>query len=197
MAYTYNKPDSTDTISSSQSILKDNFTAIKQLIDVNHVTFGLTDQGKHNFLEIPYSTVTPGSIPPATSSTEYALYSTSSGVFLRPPSQAAGTVTSDKNFSDPYLNSLLAATGFCILPCGVKMVWTTVSATYQATTSFTFSSATGFPGFSSTPYSVQMTLAYNASNHYAPYYRSLSTTTVSVYNPNANTVDCKILVMGV
>jgi len=119
MAYTYNKPDATDTISSSQSVLKDNFIAIKQLVDVNHATFGDPSEGKHNIVHFPALTVTPGSIPAATLATEYAIYSTSNGLFIRPPSQAAGTVTADANIT----GATKASPGWCYLPCGIIMKW--------------------------------------------------------------------------
>lgn len=119
MSYTYNKPDATDTISSSQSVIKDNFTAIKSLIDVNHVTFGDPSEGKHSIVHFPNLTVTPGSIPAATSATEYALYSTSSGLFLRLPSQTAGTVTLDRNIT----GGLKANPGWCIWPNGIIVKW--------------------------------------------------------------------------
>lgn len=197
MSYTYNKPDATDTISSSQSVIKDNFTAIKGLVDVNHATFGDPSEGKHKIVHFPNLTVTPGSIPAATSASEYALYSTASGLFLRPPSQSAGTVSSDLNIATTYTSSTKADSGYCYLPCGIKMIWTKVTATYQATTTFTYSSVSGFPGFTSTPYSVQITLANYSGNHYAAYYSAISNTSVSIYNPNSHSSECCILLLGV
>lgn len=149
MAYTYNKPDATDTISSSQSVLKDNFTAIKGLVDVNHATFGDPSEGKHKIVHFPALTITPGSIPAATLATEYALYSTSSGVFLRPPSQAAGTVTADINLT----GATKADPGWCYLPCGIIMKWGTGSISgvnsSGATGTATLISGAGIPTITS------------------------------------------------
>ena len=130
MAYTYNKPDATDTISSSQTVLKDNFTAIKGLVDINHATFGDPSEGKHKIVHFPALTVTPGSIPAATLPAEYALYSTSTGLFLRPPAQSAGTVSSDVNFTE----CLKDPNGWCRLPCGIIMQWGSGSMAHNTTT---------------------------------------------------------------
>jgi len=141
MAYNANKPDATDTISSSQSVLKDNFTAIKAIIDVNHVTFGLSDQGKHNLVTIPQVTVTPGSIPAAVSATEWAFYNASGDLFLR-TNKAAGTVTGDINIT----GGTKATLGWCYLPCGVIMKWGTGSVT--ASNSGAYGTATLISGAS-------------------------------------------------
>jgi len=99
MSYTYNKPDATDTISSSQSVIKDNFTAINGLVDVNHATFGDPNEGKHKTVSI--SAIIPsGSLPIETLANEYALYTTAAGLWLRPPSQAAGNVGLDLNLTE-------------------------------------------------------------------------------------------------
>ena len=123
MAYIANKPDSTDAMSASQAVLKDNFTAIKTLVDVNHVSFGLTNEGKHNTVSIPAITVTGGSIPIATGANEWALYtdSVSGKLFLRPASQVAGTVTNDRPLTGIEGN---AAKGRSYLP-GVILQWGT------------------------------------------------------------------------
>lgn len=150
MAYDANKPDAGDTISSSQAVLKDNFTAIKQLVDVNHVTFGLTNQGKHHTVSIPSIVITGGSIPIATAAAEWALYtdSVSGNLFLRIPSQGAGTVTGDINLT----GGTFSTTGTCTLPCGLIMKWGTGSLGAGVTTStVSFASA-----YTSACYNVQI-----------------------------------------
>lgn len=119
MAYQENKPQSTDAPSVSQSDLLGNFQAIKTLIDVNHATFGSATEGKHPIVHFPMLTVISGSVPAATTTTEYALYSTTAGLWVRPPNKTAGTVTSDINFID----DLKATSGWCRLPCGTLMQW--------------------------------------------------------------------------
>ena len=121
MAYTYNKPDAGDTISSSQSVLKDNFTAIKTLIDINHVTFDLADQGKHICVTMPQQTSFP-----TVASTEWSLFSATDGtnvqLYLRNNSSAA-VITGDT----PITKATKASPGECYLPCGIRMKWGTGS----------------------------------------------------------------------
>jgi hypothetical protein len=156
MAYSATKPDAGDTISSSQSVLKDNFTAIKALVDVNHVTFGLSDQGKHNIVTIPQITVTPGSIPVAVASTEFAFYTATPsggvpGLFLRTNQATAGTVTGDINLTlagktDP---------GWCRLPSGILMKWGSANTTNAGSQSITYTVGATIPVFAHV-YAVQL-----------------------------------------
>jgi hypothetical protein len=124
MSYTYNKPDATDTMSASQAVLKDNFTALKSFLDVNHVTFGLTSQGKHNIVTIPQITVAAGSIPVAVSTQEWAFYvnDATSDLYLR-HDKTAGTVLGDFNIT----GGTFGTTGICTLPCGLIIQWGTSS----------------------------------------------------------------------
>lgn len=59
MAYTSNIPQPTDRIKDSQDPILQNFGGIKTLVDVNHVTFDLADEGKHKFVTLPEQTVSP------------------------------------------------------------------------------------------------------------------------------------------
>jgi hypothetical protein len=144
MAYTYNKPDAGDAISASQSVLKDNFTEIKALVDVNHVTFGDPAQGKHTILNLEKQTVVGGSFPPATSADEYTLYSrldgATFGLFIRPPNSTIGSTTGEI----PLTSSAgIAGDGCTKLPSGLIIKWgasqgrDTVTVTYNTTYLFT------------------------------------------------------------
>lgn len=54
MAYNPNIPAATDLTSVSQGDIKENFTQIQNLIDVNHETFDAPNgQGKHKYITIP------------------------------------------------------------------------------------------------------------------------------------------------
>lgn len=145
MSYTYNKPDAADSISTSQAVLKDNFTAIKNFVDVNHVTFGLTNEGKHNTVSMPQITVTGGSIPIATSATEYALYTATDGtnpaLWIRPPGKAAGMVSADINIT----TASLATPGWCKLPCGLIMQWGAGSGSGSSSSPVTVTYPKAFP----------------------------------------------------
>jgi hypothetical protein len=59
--YNANIPQPTDQISQSQDQILQNFQSIKNLIDVNHVDFASSDQGKHKWNTFPLQ----GAIPPS------------------------------------------------------------------------------------------------------------------------------------
>lgn len=60
MAYKPNIPQPTDRLDTASQIdLLNNFTGIKTLFDVNHVTFDLANQGKHKFVTLPVRTTNP------------------------------------------------------------------------------------------------------------------------------------------
>lgn len=90
---------STDVLSVSQGDLLQNFIQLKALIDVNHATFGIADQGKHPFIQFPNVPVVAGATPAATGPTECALYSNNAAgaqnLYFRPAGQAAGVVAND------------------------------------------------------------------------------------------------------
>jgi hypothetical protein len=53
MAYKNNIPQPTDFLSVSQADLLNNFSALQTLIDINHVDFASSDQGKHKWVTFP------------------------------------------------------------------------------------------------------------------------------------------------
>lgn len=59
MAYNNAIPQPTDKLRNSQPDLLGNFQAIKTLVDVNHVTFDVADQGKHKFVTFPVQSPAP------------------------------------------------------------------------------------------------------------------------------------------
>lgn len=59
MAYNPNIPQPDDELSQSQGDILDNFVAIQQLIDLNHVSFGAVGQGKHKFVSFPLQNPAP------------------------------------------------------------------------------------------------------------------------------------------
>ncbi len=69
MSYNANIPQPTDIPANSQLQLLANFQAINTFVNVNHVAFDLTDQGKHKWVSMPRQ-----SSPPSTASLEIALF---------------------------------------------------------------------------------------------------------------------------
>ncbi len=60
MAYIPTTPaDSSENPSVSQPKITENFEAISTLVQVNHVDFNDSDEGKHKFVTMPEQTVTP------------------------------------------------------------------------------------------------------------------------------------------
>jgi hypothetical protein len=145
MAYNAAKPDAGDAISASQSVIKDNFTAIKALVDVNHVTFGLADQGKHAYVTMPQQTSFP-----TIGATEWSFFSATDGsniqLYLRNNS-SAGTIAGDINLT----GGTFGTAGKCTLPCGLVMQWGTDTLS-GTTSSISFGTA-----FSTACYNVQVT----------------------------------------
>lgn len=59
MAYNNNTPLANQRLNATQAPIKDNFAGIKTLVDVNHETFDIADQGKHKFLQMPEQGAAP------------------------------------------------------------------------------------------------------------------------------------------
>ncbi len=118
MAYNQNIPAASDRLSVSQADLQGNFQALKTLIDVNHGTFGASDEGKHKFLQLPEQ----GSAP-TVAANEAGLYSAVGAdsavtelVFRR---ESNGTAI-------PFTEGSLGATqstGWCREPSGLIKKW--------------------------------------------------------------------------
>jgi hypothetical protein len=172
MAYSATKPDSTDAMSASQATLKDNFTAIKALVDVNHVTFGLSDQGKHNIVTIPQITVVPATTPVAVAATEWAFYvnAATSDLFLR-HDKGAGTVTGDYNLT----GATKASPGECTLPCGIRLKWGTGSIGVGSSSSTGSYVGTALTNFHNITFSISTT--YTSTKDNRDYHLAMTGTT--------------------
>jgi len=133
MAYQENKPAAIDQLNQSQGDIQGNFAAIKTLVDINHETFGTADQGKHKYVTLPEQVAGP-----ATAANEMALYTKevggASALFLR--KEGSG---SEINFTTATLTS--GASGYCVLPCGLKMNWGKGTASTGVANRVVFSSA--------------------------------------------------------
>lgn len=145
MAYNANIPAANDLLSVSQGQIKDNFTELQTVIQINHVAFGSGDQGKHKFLQMPEQ----GSAP-TTAANEGGLYC----------KQGTGSVTQlffrrESSGSELEMTGAsLAASGWSYLPSGLIMQWglDTVSTNGTAGTQITFPKT-----FATACYSVTLT----------------------------------------
>jgi hypothetical protein len=175
MAYNANKPDAGDLLSQSQNDLKDNFTALKTLIDVNHETFAHASEGKHKHVTFPIQGAAP-----STAADEVALYSkdNASGnpaLYYRPESDGTEVEIS---------SGKAQANGYQRFASGAMMKWGAGTVAQGAGTSdIEFDSTVAF----TTVYSVTVTMKNGSDpskDNYAPFVSSFSNTKVVVYNPN-------------
>jgi hypothetical protein len=135
-------PNASDRIDQSQAQLKENFTQIKTLIDVNHVTFGAAGQGKHALVTFPNLAA-----PAAPAGNDINIYNATVG------GNPELNIYKTGGSAIPFTQSGQAGTsGWTYLPSGMKIIWGRATLTNPATTApVLFSSVAGFPGFTNTP----------------------------------------------
>lgn len=173
MAYNPSVPQATDLVSQSQDDILNNFTAIKTLVDINHVTFDAVGEGKHAFVQFPVQSPVP-----TTGAGEVGLYSQTSAITGNPelvfaPESAATTY----EFTSATKNS----TGFTMLPSGIIIKWGTGTVGANTTAVATFDAAAGVPAFT-TVYNVQVTRQGTTGETGVLYYQSYTTADVTVFN---------------
>lgn len=136
MAYQSNIPQASNRLSDSQADLLGNFQAIKQLIDVNHGTFGSASEGKHT--KVTYPVQSP---QPTFSAGDLGTYS-----FLNPTTgknelyvhKIQNATTADVPLTASSLSTATPAQGsggWTFLPSG--MYWVTGSANGTGLTTVT------------------------------------------------------------
>lgn len=172
MVYQPNIPQPTDLLSTSQSDILNNFSALQTLIDVNHVDFNSADQGKHKWVTFP----SQGATPPAGSGfapTELGLYNAvyaltaHQELYVNKTNQATvvqvpSTASILSSNSAPAQNSF----GWTLLPSGIVLRWGNFS---------------GFTGLNT------VTLATNATN--GPALTQILNVQVTPYDPSAGDVN--------
>jgi hypothetical protein len=134
MAYNPNIPQGGDRPKDSQPQILANFTGIKTLVDVDHATFDLANQGMHNKVTLPVQAVAPALaanngfynfLHPATAKNQTYIHNQT----------FAGT--SDIPMSASILSSaapVLGMNGWTYLPSGVIMRWDTSAVVAGAQT---------------------------------------------------------------
>jgi hypothetical protein len=145
MAYDNTIPKPTDKLKDSQADLLANFVAIQTLIEVNHGTFGASDQGQHKFITLPTQ-----SSDPTINAAEIGLFSKN---FLAWNNQLRVQRNSGGNLV-PFTAVDGGTPGWTFLPSGILLKWGTATGTGLAT--LTFPTGANIPVFSSV-YSVQLT----------------------------------------
>ena len=138
-AITYNAliPQATDQLSQSQPLILQNFTAIDQLIAIDHATFASVNAGFHNKVTLP--TQTPQPTFPGTDIGLYAFIPTSAPL----TTVAELFVCKQDGTNVPMTAAKQNARGYAMLPSGMVMKWgitstvgTAVSDSFDTTIPF-------------------------------------------------------------
>lgn len=167
MPYDSNVPLAPQKLSASQPIMLGNFGAIQTVIQVDHVDFNTSDQGKHERVSLPVQ-----SPAPTFAAGEVGLYSflntrtAKNELYVNKLNQVTttqipATASILSVTSAPTPNS----TGWTYLPSGILMKWG--SATVTSTSGFpvqvvTFPASANIPVFSSI-FSMQITVSTSGS----------------------------------
>jgi hypothetical protein len=123
MAFNQNIPLATDKISQSQGQILGNFQSLYTWANANHVSFDLTNAGKHIYVQMPVQ-----GAPPAFTLGEIDLwnqaYATTgkNELFVQKENQAAD-VSIPMTASILGANPAPGATGWTFLPSGILLKW--------------------------------------------------------------------------
>ncbi len=128
--YTMNTPESPNPMNATQPLILNNFKAINEFINVNHVGFNINNFGKHNVISMPNQTSNP-----ITNSTEIAMFTKATGspnpseIFIEYPDSLASYQISNQSLPYPASGTSggTASQGWCLFPSGVLFRWGTFS----------------------------------------------------------------------
>jgi len=156
MAYSNIIPQPGDQLKDSQSDILDNFAEIQTLVEVNHETFGIPDQGKHKWVALPTQIAAP-------------LLTVDNGIYnvndfggtnkdeIWVHSQKSAGTTDIPMTASVLSHSVpaMGAAGWAYLPSGIIMRWE-VQAVAGGAQTITLPATAGFPVFT-TIYQVMLT----------------------------------------
>lgn len=152
--YTYNDnvPQGSNSISSTQNAILNNWKALNEFVSQDHITFGGVNQGKHNIIHFP---AVQGS-DPTTAIGEIALFtknnaSSAPGLCVR--TENNGTIVD-------FTTAAKSGNGWTRLPSGILLKWG--SASVNGNTSVDFPTGPTIPVFTSL-FNVQVSVIENSS----------------------------------
>lgn len=155
MAYQANIPQATDTLSQSQIDILNNFGALSTFLNVNHVDFASSDQGKHKFVTFPVQ----GSAP-VINVGEIALFNALSSRTSKDELYLVNSLGATVPITESQ--QVTGSAGWSYLPSGVLLKWGNGSAT--GLSNITFPAGATIPAFNSI-FTIMVTTAYvNASD---------------------------------
>lgn len=157
--YSTNVPLAAQKISATQQPIDDNFSAIAEWFNTNHVPFNSTNYGKHNLTSIVQE---PSDVDPTTLSTEMSVYCKSVDgsingyeLFYRYPS--SGSIV---QLTGSAGDSLPGGTGFAYINSNLLMKWGTFTSSLTFPATVSFPTGGSIPAFATSVYIVQFSPAY-------------------------------------
>jgi len=189
-SFTPGIPAASHAPSADQPLMLDNYTALQQAQDLNHVALSdITDRGKHKYLQMPAQ---PG--PPNTGNLEGALCTLSQGGFAvlawRNQNNAPAVVTLTNR---PPVN---ATNGYTSLPNNLLIQWgTTGTSSTSLTVSFNVA-------FAVAPYNIQVTRQHVAATPGSTFSfwinsASIGTTSFEIINEDGHSWEYQWTAIGV
>src|SRR6187402_573926 len=163
--FTSDTPQAPNAMNQTAPLIRANFQAINELINVNHVGFNTSDSGKHNCINMQFQTVDPG-----TDSNDLSVYSKATGspnvaeIFYQYPDN--GTVhqlTPTTSAGGGGTSSATSGTGWCLFPSGILFKWGTASVNLQQSGYIVFPTGSGIPAYKSGMSYAKVTLAQSTS----------------------------------
>lgn len=153
-------PLSTQTLASSQPLIRQNFSVVNTAFELNHVTYndGSGNQGKHKFVQFPVQSAIPAGI----AASDISLYNKLPAA----PYPTTGVnelflVKPDGTTHIPITASLQAQTGWSYLPSGVLMKWgRTTSINASEPFAYLYPTAASIPVFANV-FTVMLTVIDN------------------------------------
>ncbi len=154
MTFQRNIPQPGDLISVSQDNLLQNFQAINDSYDVNHILFNLAGDGKHKFVEMPTQITDP-----AGGASEVTIFARAETLpFVGEVNLWYKRNAEATAFQLTGTNPLNDASGHTFLPGGLLMQWLLVASPND-------NDLVDFPiAFGDTPYSLQLTAQRNGTS---------------------------------
>lgn len=144
MTYNPNIPQPTDILSQSQGDLLANFQALDAWVNINHVSFGSPDEGKHAKIAFPVQSLAPTFL--AGEIGLYNLLSPITGVNQLYIVNSAGATTEvNASVLSTNANPGNNVAGWARLPSGVLLKWG--NGTANGNTAFVFPVAATIPVF--------------------------------------------------
>jgi len=173
MAYQATIPLATDLQSQSQDDIKNNFVALKDLIDINHITFDTIGVGKHFFVQFPVQSPVP-----VTGGGEMGIYAQTSLLTGNPELVIS-------NEGSTYIAEFTGAKrneqGYAILPSAIIMKWGSGTVNANTTAVATFAAGAGIEAFT-TIYNVQVTREGTTGDTGVLYCESFTIADITVFN---------------